>query len=311
MKANKRPEWLKIRVRSGENVGYVEELLEKYALHTVCREANCPNRTECYNKKTATFLILGSVCTRNCRFCNVTKGQVEPVDPQEPEHIARAVSELGLRYVVITSVTRDDLTDGGAGHFAAVVERIKYFDPHIKVEVLIPDFQGNQQDLETVMASGPDVINHNIETVQSLYPEVRPQADYYRSLELLQRAKELQSVTKKPRWMDQEDKASVSSSPASGLLTKSGLMLGLGEKESEVIQTLHDLREAKCDLLTIGQYLAPSKDHHPVIEYIHPDTFSRYRDIALELGFKGVASAPFVRSSYNAAEMANSAGNHE
>ncbi len=281
-----RPPWLKVRVRGSDDYRYVEELLHSLHLNTVCREANCPNRMECFNKKTATFLILGSVCTRNCTFCNVTKGETEEIDPTEPDHIVDAVQKLDLRYVVITSVTRDDLPDGGSGHFSDVVSGIKRYDRAVKVEVLIPDFLGKKGALKTVIDSGPDVINHNVETVPGLYPQVRPQADYERSLDLLRSVKQITG-----------DRTT----------TKSGLMLGLGESEKEVITTLEDLREVSCDLITIGQYLAPSKNHFPVAEYIHPDRFEKFRGLALEMGFSGVASAPFVRSSYAAAELAQDA----
>lgn len=279
-KGNK-PEWLKIRVRQNEEYGTVEEVLQRNHLHTVCVEANCPNRLECYGKKTATFMILGRVCTRNCTFCNVTKGEVDQVDPEEPEAVARAVEALGLRHAVITSVTRDDLDDGGAEHFFRVIRAIRERKPDTIIEVLIPDFQGKEAPLNRVMAAGPEIINHNVETVPTLYSQVRPMADYQQSLDLLKRVKE--------------------TSP--GIYTKSGMMLGLGEKEDQVVKTLSDLRGAGCDILTIGQYLAPSPQHHPVVEYVHPRQFEEYRKAALEMGFLSVASAPFVRSSYNAAEL--------
>ena len=281
MNNQKKPEWLKIRVRSGENLKAIEKVLKSYSLHTVCDEAACPNRMECFNKKTATFMILGRICTRSCTFCNVAEGVVEPVNPEEPSKIAAAVQELGLKYVVVTSVTRDDLPDGGAGHFVNVIKAVKAQDSGISVEVLIPDFKGDRGLLSLVVKAEPDILNHNIETVPSLYREVRPQADYSRSLELLKNVKEVNR----------------------NMLTKSGIMLGLGEKKEQVLSVLEDLCSIGCDLLTIGQYLAPSAEHHPVVEYIHPDIFSEYRDAALKMGFKSVASAPFVRSSYNAAEM--------
>jgi len=274
----RKPEWLKIKIQSGKGKASVETLLEQLSLHTVCEEANCPNLMECFNRCTATFMILGRFCTRNCTFCNVAKAHPSGVDQFEPIHIAEAVRELHLKYVVITSVTRDDLKDGGAGQFAAVIQAIKNINPHVGVEVLIPDFQGEKSALAEVIAAKPEVINHNVETVPRLYPEVRPMAVYHRSLDLLLNVKEFDS----------------------SILTKSGIMVGLGETEEEVIGVLRDLRGVNCDLLTIGQYLAPSRNHHPVVEYIHPDVFEKYREIGLELGFKHVASGPLVRSSYHA-----------
>jgi lipoyl synthase len=273
-----KPDWLRVRVKADQNTTEVIELLSKLSLHTVCEEANCPNLMECFGRKTATFMILGKVCTRNCTFCNVVKGKTEEVDFDEPLNVAKAVNELKLKHVVITSVTRDDLPDGGAGHFARVIEEIKALDHKVVVEVLIPDFKGNTDFLRKVINAKPEIINHNIETVPRLYPEVRPMAVYKRSLELLRNVKSFDG----------------------SIYTKSGIMLGLGEKEEEVIKVFSDLREYGCDLLTIGQYLSPSKNHHPVVEYIHPDIFEKYKNIALEMGFKYVASAPLVRSSYMA-----------
>lgn len=283
MKSNtvlRKPDWLRLKIRSGESMNYVQEILEKNHLTTVCEEANCPNRMECFSSRTATFMILGSRCTRNCTFCDVMSGKPDMVDPDEPIHIADAVSALGLNYVVVTSVTRDDLPDGGSQHFAKVIQAIHGKTPEADIEVLIPDFKGDTTALQTVIEAGPVIINHNIETVPRLYSEVRPQAVYLRSLELLRKVKELSS-----------------------LYSKSGLMVGLGETYEEVVQSLHDLREVDCDFLTIGQYLAPSKKHHPVVEYIHPDIFAQYKEEALAMGFKGVASGPLVRSSYKAHEM--------
>lgn len=275
---DKKPEWLKIRIRAGQNQNAVLELLDKLALHTVCQEASCPNLMECFSRRTATFMILGSVCTRNCTFCDVKKGCTEPVDEEEPRKVAEAVRELHLKHVVITSVTRDDLPDGGAGHYARVIGEIGKLDEKVTVEVLIPDFEGSIPALQKVVGAGPDIINHNIETVPSLYPGVRPMAVYRRSLELLGNVKALDA----------------------NICTKSGIMLGLGETEAEVVQAFKDLREAKCDFLTLGQYLAPSKSHHPVVEYIRPDVFEKLKQVALEAGFLHVASGPLVRSSYMA-----------
>lgn len=276
-----KPEWLKIKVRSSRNTKQVKETLEKLSLNTVCKEAKCPNLMECFCSKTATFMILGKTCTRNCTFCNVTKGNTEIVDDEEPVHVAKAVKELELKHAVITSVTRDDLPDGGAGHFAKVIGEIKKMDSSVTVEVLIPDFKGDRAALKKVIESEPEILNHNIETIKRLYPEVRPMASYNRSLELLKNAREINSR----------------------ILTKSGIMVGLGEKKEEVFKVFEDLRKSGCNILTMGQYLAPSKDHHPVVEYIHPDLFDEYKRAALEIGFEHVVSAPFARSSYHAAEV--------
>jgi len=277
----RKPDWLRIRVRGDHNFTETENILRSLSLNTVCEEANCPNRLECFNKKTATFMILGRTCTRNCTFCNVEKNAPEPVNPKEPENVAKAVAKMKLKHVVITSVTRDDLPDGGARHFAKVIAEIKKLDDRVIIEVLIPDFKGDEEALLEVIRAKPHIINHNVETVPSLYHEVRPLAVYERSLKLLSDVKKYDG----------------------NIYTKSGIMLGLGEKKEQVIEVLKDLRKADCDLLTIGQYLAPSKKHHPVIEYIHPDTFEEYKKIGYELGFKYVASAPLVRSSYHAAEV--------
>ncbi|WP_319559553.1 lipoyl synthase [Marispirochaeta sp.] len=279
----RKPDWLKIPVRGGRDLNRVKALLKRLHLNTVCVEANCPNRMECFASRTATFMILGSVCTRNCRFCNVTPGTPETVDETEPARVAEAARELGLRHVVVTSVTRDDLADGGAGHFVAVIHELRRHLPAASVEVLIPDFLGDPDALAMVIDAAPDVINHNVETVPRLYPMVRPQADYRRSLELLRRVAECG----KP------------------IAVKTGLMLGLGEKREEVLVLFDDLRQAGCDFLTIGQYIAPSSSHYPVAEYVHPDVFDEYRREAQNRGFRHVASAPFVRSSYKAAEALN------
>ncbi|HWQ77383.1 MAG TPA: lipoyl synthase, partial [Anaerovoracaceae bacterium] len=276
---NKRlPDWLKIRVQCGQNMDQVEELLSRLSLHTVCEEANCPNLMECFSRKTATFMILGRVCTRNCTFCNVTQGSTERIDCNEPLHVAQAVKELGLKHVVVTSVTRDDLPDGGAGHYYDVIGEIRKLDQQVKIEVLIPDFLGSKDSLEKIVEAKPDIMNHNVETIPRLYPTVRPMAVYNRSLELLRNIK----------LMDRS------------IITKSGMMVGLGEEEDEVIKVFKDLRDAGCDMVTVGQYLAPTKKHHPVIKYIHPDVFEEYRRIGLGLGFIHVAAAPLVRSSYKA-----------
>ncbi len=283
MMENRKPDWLKIKISSNAELHNVVGMMRKLNLHTVCEEANCPNLMECFSKKTATFMILGRECTRNCTFCTVSKNSPTDVDTQEPSHVGEAVKKLGLKHVVITSVTRDDLPDGGAGHFSKVIEAVREAAPSTDIEVLIPDFQGDRDALYQVVEAKPKVLNHNIETIRRLYPEVRPMASYDRSLELLKRIKEMDA----------------------NIYSKSGLMVGLGETQEEVIDLLYDLRKFGCDIVTIGQYLAPSKKHHPVIEYVTPETFDIYKKKAEEMGFKYVASAPLVRSSYHAGEAFN------
>jgi lipoic acid synthetase len=281
-KRDKKPDWLRVRMPAqvrGE-VERVADTLAHYQLNTVCDEALCPNRGECFQRKTATFMILGSVCSRNCTFCNVDGGETQKLDPHEPDNVAGATAELGLRHVVITSVTRDDLPDGGSDHFARTVRAVKKRNPQVTIEVLIPDFQGDSDALDRVIAAGPDIINHNVETVPRLYDHVRPEAVFSRSLELLRRVKER----------------------APHILTKSGMMLGLGEKEEEILEVLKVLRENRCDMLTLGQYLAPSSEHHRVVEYVTPAAFDLYGEKARAMGFTHVASAPLVRSSYLAEE---------
>lgn len=277
-----KPVWLKRKAPDPEALQRMRALLLRYGLNTVCQGALCPNQGECFGKGTTTFLILGRTCTRNCTFCAIPSEERPPApDPGEPERIAQAAAELGLKHVVITSVTRDDLPDGGAAHFAETVRALKKNGSQTSVEVLIPDFQGSLAALETVVHSGPDIINHNLETVPRLYPEVRPQADYRRSVHLLQMVKEI----------DPEK------------ITKSGLMLGLGEEPKEVLQVMADLREVSCDLLTLGQYLQPSGRHHPVVRFIPPEEFEELQRRGENLGFRGVFSAPLVRSSFHAAEI--------
>ncbi|MBN1411918.1 MAG: lipoyl synthase [Spirochaetales bacterium] len=277
----KKPHWLKSRGRFTPDTMGLPALFKKRRIKTVCEAAACPNRLECYGNKTATFLICGSVCTRHCTFCNIGFETPGPLDPDEPSRIAETVADLHLKYTVITSVTRDDLEDGGAGHFAETVKAIRRLNPDTKIEVLIPDFQGKTGPLDTICKATPFLIAHNVETVPRLYTRVRPEADYRRSLVLLERVKERD--------------------PA--VMTKSGIMLGLGETTEEVQRVFSDLRDSHCDCLTIGQYLPPSKDHFPVKEYITPGMFNFYREQALETGFSRVASAPLVRSSYNAGEF--------
>jgi lipoic acid synthetase len=276
-----KPDWLRVRYSESPNRERVEEILRDLSLNTVCREANCPNIGECFSQKTATFMIMGICCTRDCRFCNVRSGPAQALNPNEPRDIAQAVKELGLKYAVITSVTRDDLPDGGAGHFTETIKEIRQKTPETAIEVLIPDFAGNINALKTVTDANPRVISHNMETVESLYVDVRPQAEYTRSLNLLRSIKELNP----------------------DIRTKSGFMLGLGETDDEVRQLMKDLREAGCDFLTIGQYLAPSPGHYPVKEYVTPQRFKEWGVAAKEQGFTFVASAPLVRSSYRAGEM--------
>ncbi len=277
----KKPPWLKKRISPYQDLLKVKTLLEKTGLHTVCEEARCPNLGECFSQGTATFLILGEICTRNCGFCAVQHGNPAPPAEDEPSRIARAVVEMGIRYAVITSVTRDDLPDGGASFFARTIEAIRKEIQGIGVEVLVPDFRGNLSSLNTVLRASPDVLNHNIETIHRLYSIVRPEANYKRSLHLLKESK---------RCYPQ-------------IHTKSGFMLGLGETHQEVIGLMEDLRKAECDLLTIGQYLQPRSDRLPVERYIPPEEFEEYKKIGESLGFKAVASGPFVRSSFHASEM--------
>jgi lipoic acid synthetase len=276
---NKLPEWLRIGNLDISILIKMKKLTEDLQLHTVCESAHCPNRQKCYAQGTAGFMILGDICTRNCTFCAVKKGHPTPLDLHEPEHIVEAVKKLGLKYVVVTSVTRDDLPDGGASHFAKAINAIHLYDPRIDVEVLIPDFKGSLAALQVVIDASPTVLNHNVETVPRLYPEVRPEADYLRSIKLLKRAKDIEN----------------------SLLTKSGLMLGLGESKEEIIGVMEDLREVNCELLTIGQYLQPSPKHHKVVRFVPPPEFEEYKEIGEKMGFKAVASAPFVRSSFHAA----------
>jgi lipoic acid synthetase len=276
----RKPVWLKRRLPTGEAFHQVQALIDSGRLHTVCQEAKCPNIWECFSHRTATFLIMGERCTRNCGFCAVAAGPPGPLDPGEPARVAAAAARMGLAYVVVTSVTRDDLADGGAAHFAAVIREIRRAIPEAEIEVLIPDFQGDAEALATVLAAQPSVLNHNVETVPRLYPRVRPQADYGRSLALLRRA----------------------AATAPGIPVKSGLMLGLGEAPEEVRQTLRDLRRTGCRILTLGQYLRPSPQHLPVERYLPPEEFAEWRREALAIGFSEAASGPFVRSSYHAKE---------
>lgn len=274
------PRWISLRIPGGADYVRVKGVIEREKLHTVCMEARCPNVGDCFCAGTATFLIMGDVCTRNCRYCAVRSGAPGPADPTEPERVARAVTDLGLRYAVITSVTRDDIPDGGAALFAATVRAIRGISPHCRVEVLIPDFgQSMETSIERVMEAGPDVINHNIETVGSLFPSLRPRGDYSLSLRLLARV------------------------ASSGRPAKSGLMLGLGESMDQVRATLEDLRRAGCSILTAGQYLRSRRENHPVERFYTPDEFERVRELAESMGFGRVLAGPMVRSSYHAGEL--------
>lgn len=272
----KKPEWMKIKVRGSGKFMAVEDLLSDLNLNTVCVEANCPNKMECYERKTSTFMILGANCTRNCKYCNVTCARPEEVDPREPKNLATAVDRLKLKHAVVTSVTRDDLEDEGANHFAEVIREIKKLDRDVTVEVLIPDLHAKEELLDIIFEEKPDVLNHNIEAVRSIFDTVRPQGDYERSLKVLELAKDR------------------------GLVTKSGFMVGLGETKEEVFETLKDLRAVDCDMVTIGQYLQPTKEHFEIKRYVTPEEFDEYKARAYEMGFKHVASGPFVRSSYHA-----------
>lgn len=272
----KRPEWLRINIPGGANYRRVKSIVEAYGIHTVCQEARCPNVGECWNAGTATFLILGDICTRSCSFCAVKAGNPAGVDADEPRRVAEAIKLLGIRHAVITSVNRDELYDGGAQIFAETIQQIRAINPHTKIEVLIPDFKGEEFALNIVLDAFPDVLSHNIETVPRLYSIVRPQARYTQSIELLRRAKKR------------------------GFLTKTGLILGLGETTKEVIRTMEDLRRASCDILTLGQYLQPTKEHLPVHRFVRPSEFRVLKEIGLGMGFRYVESGPLVRSSYHA-----------
>ena len=279
-----KPAWLRRRALTAENWQQMKSMLDKLTLSTICEEATCPNIGECFGARTATFLILGRVCTRNCRFCSVEHGKPQGVDPLEPQHLVEAVRQLGLRHVVVTSVTRDDLPDGGADHFAQCIRAV-HAETDATIEVLTPDFQGRADALATVVSAQPDVFGHNLEVVPRLYPALRSGASYERSLRLLQQARALSSTMR----------------------TKSSLMVGVGEREDEVIQAMKDLRAVDCDLLTVGQYLRPTPQHHPVIEYVAPEVYDHYTEIALGLGFRGALCGPFVRSSYQAGAMLENA----
>jgi len=277
----RKPDWLKVKLQGGGVTAKVRKTLEDLQLNTVCTEANCPNKMECYERGTATFMILGRNCTRNCTFCNVSRNLPDQVNLEEPFKVAEAVKRLGLKHAVITSVTRDDLPDQGAGQFVKVVEEIRKATPNVTIELLIPDMQGKRDLLDIIIFSQPDILNHNVETVPGLYSEVRPMADFERSVEVISYFKEKDSQ----------------------MITKSGMMLGLGETEKEVLEAIERLAAANCDILTLGQYLQPSDKHIKVKEYVKPEVFDYYKEKAYEAGFKLVASAPLVRSSYHAEDF--------
>jgi lipoic acid synthetase len=277
-----KPEWLKIRLGDPTNQNHVLKLIEGLNLHTVCQEARCPNIFECWSDRTATFMLGGDTCTRHCGFCAVNKGEPQLLDPEEPHHVAEAVRHLNLAHAVITSVNRDDLRDGGAAHWAETIREVRSLNPACKIEVLIPDFNGDEDALNTVLDAQPDVLNHNTETIARLYRRVRPDADYRQTLTLLERA---------ARRRDLEQR---------GMLTKSGIMVGLGEEFDEVVELMKDLRSVSCDIMTIGQYLQPYERRLPVERYVTPEEFARWREIGMELGFRHVESSPLTRSSYHA-----------
>ncbi len=270
-----------MKLPQDKNFACTSGLIEDLGLNTVCQSAKCPNTFECFGKKVATFLIMGTNCTRDCAFCNIHPGKIEPLDSTEPARVAKASQRLGLKHVVITSVTRDDLEDGGSNHFAATIKAVRQQLPKCSIEVLIPDFQGNKDALQTVLDQKPDILNHNVETVPDMYPQIRPQADYRQSLELLERSKRL----------------------APNIPTKSGLMLGLGETDSQVLQVIDDLARIRCDIVTIGQYMRPSRNHPEVKRYVKPKAFDELAAVGTTKGIKNMFCAPLVRSSYNASEF--------
>lgn len=289
---NKRrhPDWLKVKIPSGKEFFRIKSLLTSSRLHTICKEAKCPNIAECFSKGTATFMILGDVCTRNCTYCNVKKGIPLEVDLNEPERVARIVKKLNLNYVVITSVTRDDLLDGGASIFAQTIQAVKDLSSGTKIEVLIPDFKGNPDSLKKVIDAKPYVLAHNLETVERLFPIVRSQGNYKRSLNLLKVAKEINPAPARRSGVNPN------------IFTKSGIMVGMEETREEVIEAMEDLREVGCDIFTIGQYLQPSLNHLPITKYYSPEEFKEFKEIGEEMGFLYIESGPLVRSSYHAAE---------
>jgi len=286
----RKPDWLRMKRQGGADYNDVKRLLRTSSLNTVCESANCPNRGECFNSRTATFMLLGDICTRHCTFCNIPGGKVAPVDQEEPRRVAEAVRELALKFAVVTSVNRDDLPDGGAAHFAATIRQIRRRNPDCGVEVLIPDFLGDPLALETVLTAAPEVLNHNLETVPRLYRALRPQADYRRSLQLLRRSRQ---------WAD--------ANPAD-IRVKTGIMVGVGETRKEVVALLKDAADCGTRIMTIGQYLQPTLRHHPVLRYVEPAEFDELAEIGRELGIAWIESGPMVRSSYHAREQSDSFG---
>jgi len=283
-----KPKWLKKTVSlNNSNINKTKDLLINLKLNTVCQSAKCPNIFECFSKKTATFMLMGNICTRNCAFCGVESGKPQNLDKFEPKNIAKAVKEMGLIYIVLTSVTRDDLEDGGAKHFAKTVSEIKNTDPNLKVECLIPDFKGSKENLKILLDVRPDVLNHNLETVKRNYKTIRKHAGYYKSLDILKNSKDIYSE----------------------VITKSGFMLGLGEEIEEILELLHDLESVNCDIVTIGQYLQPSKENYPVQRYYSVEEFEKIKNLANTFNFKSVAAGIFVRSSYKAASIINEINN--
>ena len=281
VRIGKKPDWLRAKVPGGEGYLRLKNLLEKHELHTVCQEASCPNMGECWDRGTATIMILGDTCTRSCGFCNVKTGKPDAVDTDEPRRVAEVLAEVGLKHVVITSVDRDDLPDGGAEIWAKTIREVHRACPEMSVEVLVGDFKGAEEDIQTTCDARPEIISHNMETVKRMHPAVRPQARYERSLKVLQQFK------------------------ANGLVTKTGIMVGIGEKEDEIYELMDDVRAwSDCDILTIGQYLQPTRNHLPIERWVHPEEFARLKDAALERGFEVCESGPLVRSSYHAEEQA-------
>ena len=275
------PDWLKVKIGSGPNYSKMKLLLRNAKLHTICEEARCPNIAECFNRGTAVFLILGDICTRNCRYCNVNHGKPETVNLNEPKEVAKSVKTLGLSYVVVTSVTRDDINDGGALAFYHTIKEIKKTNPNCRVEALIPDFKGNESSLKTVLEAKPDVLNHNIEVVEKLFPKIRPEGNYQLSLNLLKKIKKY----------------------APSVKSKSGFMVGFGETKEQIISTMKDLRSSEVEILTVGQYLQPSYNHVEIKKYYTPEEFNEFKKNGLKLGFINVVSGPLVRSSYHAEEV--------
>lgn len=271
-----RPEWLKVKIPSGENFSHLKNLIREHNLHTVCEEARCPNMAECWNSGTATFMILGDTCTRSCGFCAVKTGRPMLLDQEEPMHVAEAVRIMNLKHAVITSVNRDEMKDGGSILFAETIHAVRELNPNTRIEVLIPDFKGKEENLDRILAAKPDILNHNTETVPSLYRIVRPQAKYHWTLKVLERSKE------------------------AGFITKTGIMLGLGEAREELLKVMQDLVNVGVDILTLGQYLQPTSDHLPVARFLHPDEFRELYEIGMAMGFRNVESGPLVRSSYHA-----------